>query len=169
MKVIIANINKPIGLVGIYISKLEEACKEMKIDHPIHVNTTEQLLEVLEDNKDDSCLLFTNFPEDSSYRNYEKPLNMNDGENYFSHTRKEDFYSKSKIFYRNIGSKYSIKKTYFITGASERMVKDSYLESLFPNIPVTVKRNNDLLDQGKGYYQSYSDFLIEKIKESISL
>jgi hypothetical protein len=74
MVVIIAEINGSSSLSGHETSKLKEHCKAMGTDEFQYAYTTDNLSKLLEQNRDQKFLLFSNFPPESSYPKSGKTL-----------------------------------------------------------------------------------------------
>jgi hypothetical protein len=148
-------------------AKIKEFCKTLDIMEPLSVYTTEELRGNLTNNLEESILLFSNFPPDSSYpdsgmsrKNYRK-----DELGYPS--LESDSYTRSLSFFTVLCLKYKFKAIHFITAAPEEKLSDDRIRSLSGIIPITVTRKKEWIHQGRNYEQMCSLFMIQKIREAV--
>jgi hypothetical protein len=167
MFIIVAIINGIDEMKGFQASKIKEACSSIGIEPPVYLQTTDKLLEVLEGNRAQNCLLFTNFPPDRTYSKCHvsgKKTKKNDRP---KDELDENTYSQSTLFFNNIFTNYSFKAIHFITGASKGLAGDNFLKSLSPRAPVTVTRKSSWIGQGLDYEHNCRLFIVEKINEAL--
>lgn len=162
MLILIANINGSKGLEEIESAAINTEIKKLGLDLPVKVFSEHNLLKAL-DNMKDECILFTNFPPDSSYSKSVKG-------SYYSRSWNAYSYEISHGLFSKIADNYSLKAIHFLTGAPESMVSDKmlfYFSS--PETIVTVTRRNQLMAKVNEYPRMYRQFIIKKLKESLDI
>ena len=161
MIIINARINSEPVFDGVEAAKFTSICNVLNISQPIEVFDTTQLTKVLENNKDKKCLLFSNFPPNSSYPNSSSYKGS------FRQTNEwvANSYSNTKAFFEELNTKYSLSAVHFISGAPRDMVTIDLLQSIFSNTLVTLKRNDDFVCSKVGYGLSYTHYFAGKIKD----
>jgi len=143
-----------------------EFCKAIDIGPPVNVYKYERLAEILEENRDQKVLLFSNFPPNSSYSGSGKgKRTINEqGEEYESWDA--DSYLKSKSIFDSWIGKYNFKTIHFITGAPEKKLSDEMLKSLSVTIPITVTRKREWIHPAIEFEKLYIGFMKIKIAEA---
>jgi hypothetical protein len=167
LKVILAEINGSPELEVRQSIKLRKDCEAIGIKHPVNVNSVEDLIDVLGEEKGQSVVLFTNFPPNSSYPDSGKSMKMVDEEDHILRSWEADSYSISLKLFTALEKRYTFKAIHFITGAPPFFLTDENIESLFPGTPITINRKKDWIDSGKDYQELYRLFVEEKIKEAL--
>ena len=167
MIIIIANINGAVELKGFEAQKFYKACSLLGIEQPVYVQVPRKLKAILEENRSQSCLLFSNFPPDHTYNENEKIPGVSEEDNLINSELIENYYSKSTLFFREIFTNYSFIGIHFITGATKYMVSDFLLRSLSPRAKVSVTRKSTLRDHGLGYEHNRRVFILKKIEEAV--
>jgi hypothetical protein len=162
MIIIIANLNAAIELRGFQADKIMEACTSMGLDQPIYIQTPEELPAILEQNRYQSCLLFSNYPPDCSYADVTLAPNYNTNRGWDA-----DSYEKSANFFKDLFTNYSFKAIHFITNAPFYMTPEFLLKELSPRAKVSVTRKRELADFGLGYEHNRRIFIVEKIEEAM--
>lgn len=166
MVVIIAEINGSSSLSGQETSKLKEHCKAMGIDEPQYAYTTDNLSKLLEQNRDQKVLLFSNFPPDSSYPESGKTLKEFEKGDIIYRSWDADSYSKSKYLFEAWIGKFNFKTIHFITGALQEELSDEMLKSLSAIIPITVTRKSEWIHPAIEFEKLYVSFMKVKIVEA---
>ena len=161
MIIINARINSEQVFDGIEAAQFTSICATLNINQPIEVFDTTQLTRVLESNKGKKCLLFSNFPPNSSYPNsssYKGP---------FRHTNGwlADSYSKTEDFFKEINSKYVFEAVHIVSGAPRDMLTMDLVQSIFTNTLVTIKRNYELIRSRVGYKPACMHYFAGKIND----
>ncbi len=167
MIVIIAEINNREDMPVSEASKLNQVCTAIGVKLLINIHSVEKLTEVLEKNKKNTCLLFSNFPPNSSYPESGKSINMVDKGDYYLLSWDADSYSKSLPFFKGLCTKYKLKAIHFITGAPEKRIGDDLLKALSPHTPMTITRKDVLITPAHNYALLYRLLIVQKIKEAI--
>lgn len=167
MLVIIAEINGHNSLSASSMAKLKEYCKTVDLDQPINVNSFAGLMEMLDEKRNNTILLFSNFPPDSSYPDSGKTKNTTQVGAIELQAWDADSYEKSRSFFSKILNKYKFRAIHFITGAPKEKLSDELLLTLSTQTPITVTRKRDWIHPDLDYDQLYCLFLIEKIKEAV--
>lgn len=163
MKIINARINSEAALSSTGSAQLAKTCTFLGIDPPVGVYDETQLLNILEYNKDKELVLFSNFPPNSSYP---------DSNSFKSNFRRSDAwiadsYSITQSLFIDISAKYNFKAVHVISSAPRNMLGIDFLQSLFPDALVTLKRNSEFISGKLGYSISYRAYMEGRIKESL--
>jgi hypothetical protein len=142
--------------------------KNLGLDLPVKVFSEQDLLRAL-DNMKDECILFTNFPPDSSYPGNSKLINIRDKGDYYNRSWDADSYEISHALFRKIVGNYKLKAIHFLTGASENKISDKNLFYFSSSETiVTVTRRKELMAKVSEYPKLYKQFILKKIKESLN-
>jgi len=147
-------------------AEIREFCKTVDIDPPVNVFQVGKLIEILQENRNQKVLLFSNFPPDSSYpgSGEKKRTKKEQGQDYESWNA--DSYSRSKSLFEAWTGKYNFKTIHFITGAPQEELSDEMLKSLSAIIPITVTRKRDWIHSTIEFEKLYVGFMKVKIVEA---
>lgn len=168
MKIILAEINGTPELAVRHAIKLKKTCEELGLEHPINVNSAEELIDILGEHKGQDILLFSNFPPDSSYPTSGKSMKHVDMGDYIARSWEADYYSISKKLFTALEKTYTLKALHFITGASSLRLKDEDITSMFPGTPLTITRKKDWIYSEIDYQLHYRKHVEKKIKETLT-
>ena len=169
MIILIANINGSVGLEEVESASLNSEIKNLGLELPKKVFSEKDLLNMLEDKKDNECILFTNFPPDSSYPGSGKQIKITDKGDYYNRSWDADSYEISHALFRKIVGNYNLKAIHFLTGAPESMISDKMLTYFSSSeTVVTVTRRKELMAKVSEYPRLYKQFVLEKVKETIN-
>lgn len=167
MKIILAEINGTPELEVRHAIKLRKTCEELGLEHPINVNSAEELIDMLGEYKGQDILLFSNFPPDSSYPTSGKSMKLVDKGDYIARSWEADAYSISKKLFTALEERYIFKAIHFITGAPSLRLKDEHIISLFPETPLTITRKRDWINAELDYQLLYRMYVEKMISESL--
>ena len=167
MKVILANINGAPELEVRHSIKLKKTCEALGLEHPIHANSAEELIDILSEHKEEDLLLFSNFPPNSSYPDSGKSINLVDEGDYISRSWEADYYSISQSLFVALEKRHKFKAIHFITGAPSFILEDKHIRSLFPRTHLTIIRKKDWIGKESNYQELFRLHLEEKIKEAL--
>ena len=169
MLVILAEINGSPELKVREAIRLKKSCEELGIPHPVNINSVEDLIDLLGEERDQGCLLFSNFPPNSSYPESGKSMNLVDEGNSISRSWEAGSYTTSRNLFGVLNKRYSFKAIHFVTGAPEMFLTDDMIKSLFPGTSVTIQRKREWLKTKSDYQHLYRLFVEEKIQEALQL
>ena len=148
------------------IAEIGEFCKSVDIDQPVNVFQAEKVEEILEENRNQKVLLFSNFPPDSSYPGSKKTNGTEEAGDENRTAWDADSYLKSRSLFESWTGKYNFKTIHFITGAPQEKLSDDMLKSLSEIIPITVTRKRDWLNSTIEFEKLYVIFMKIKIGEA---
>ena len=163
MIIINARINSNSVLNGIEASQLSANIKTLGINEPITVFDFDSLTTILKENKGEEFVLFSNFPPNSSYSESATYGNKASGTNSWH----ADDYGISSFDFSKLNEQYKFNAIHFISGAPASWIDLEYLQAIFPDTKVTLKRNQDFIDSKLGFEKSYRNYIVGRIKESL--
>jgi len=167
MLVILAELNGSPELEVREAIKLKKSCEKLGIPHPVNINTVEDLIDLLGEDRDQSFLLFSNFPPNSSYAGSGESMNLVDEGDTISRSWPADSYSISLSLFKTLNTRYSFDAIHIITGAPHLILTDEKIKAIFPDLPITIKRKKVWIESGESYQHLYRLFVEEKIKEAL--
>lgn len=165
LKIILAEINGSPELQVRQAIRLRKNCEAMGINHPVNVNSVDELIDVLGENKKQNVLLFSNFPPNSSYPASGKSMKLVDEGEYISRSWEADSYSISQKLFTALQKSYTFKAIHFITGAPVSILSDDLIKSLLPGTLISIARKKDWIKEKSDYQELYRLHIEEKIKE----
>ena len=166
LRVILAEINGTPELEVRQAIKLKKTCEFMGLEHPVNVNSAANLIDLLGEDKNQSFLLFSNFPPNSSYPDSGKSINLVDKGEYISRSWDADSYSISQNLFTALEKRYTFTAVHFITGAPPFMLSDDLIKSLFPRTLLTIIRKKDWINSETNYQELYRLYIEKKIRET---
>ncbi len=167
MKVILANINGIPELKVRHSIKLKKTCESLGLEHPLHANSAEELIDILSEHKEEDLLLFSNFPPSSSYPESGKSIQLVDEGDYISRSWEADYYSISQSLFVALEKRHKFKAIHFITGAPSFLLEDRHIESLFPGTHLTIIRKQNWIGKDSNYQELFRLYLEKNIKEAL--
>ncbi len=167
MLVILAEINGSPELEVREAIMLKKSCEKLGIPHPVNIDSVEDLIDLLGEDSDQSFLLFSNFPPNSSYYGSGKSMNFVDEGDTISRSWLADSYSVSLSLFKTLNKRSSFKAIHIITGAPDLILTDEMFNAIFPDLPNTIKRKREWINSGENYQHQYRLYIEEKIKEAL--
>lgn len=137
--------------------KLHAFCNEHGFKAPFYVYSIEGLEMLMEQNRDESVLLFSNFPPNSSYpemtrNNYGKPWEA-------------DSYQRTGQHFSHWHSRYRFAAIHFVTGAPESVLSDEAVKGYLPNLKVSIIRKGIWIQENVDFEKVFTTYMIETIRK----
>ena len=167
MKIILAEINGTPELQVRQAIRLKKYCESLGLEHPVNVNSVEELIDELGECRGLDVLLFSNFPPDSSYPASGKSIKLVEEGDHISRSWEADSYSTSQGLFKALEKRHTFKAIHFITGAPDFILKDECIRSLFPGIPLSITRKKEWIHSGRDYQELYRSHIEEKIRAAL--
>lgn len=169
MTVILAQINGEVKLSGGELDKFKKACFKVGINQVLSASSVQRLQEILGTIETNECILFSNFPPNSTYPGSEKPTIYTDLGDYIGRSYEADSYAKSTALFSSICRKYHLMAIHFITGAPQSMVDEAYLKSVCKGTPISYQPNKQWVIPGNNYAVFYRVHVTELIQSAMSM
>jgi len=167
MKIIFVKINESKGPDMSFVTRMLRLCSDLGISPPAYVRTSEGLFEVLKSYKDQEVVMFTNFPPDDSYSNYQKPNSLRSNKKAENQRDNIDAYSQSILLFSKAGSSGTFREVHFFTCAAPGGLNDEFFCLLFPGSLVKVQRIENCFPEMPNYEAVYEKYIMDRVKDLI--
>ncbi len=137
--------------------RLAEFCNQNGFQAPLYAYTIEGLEFLMERHKEESILLFTNFPPNSSYRESIKKELVKPWS--------ADSYERTGSFFTQWVAKYRFAGIHVITGAPADILTDSEIKRHFQDKNVTITRKGKWIKENVDYDNVFTTYMIEAIRK----
>ena len=137
--------------------KLAEFCIQNGFHAPFFINTTEGMELLLEQNRDETILLFSNFPPNSSY-----PENRRKNPD---KSWEADSYERTGRHFSEWTTRYRFAAIHIVTGAPESVLSDESIKGYLPDQKITVIRKGKWAQEGVDYENVFTSYMIETIRK----